>query len=67
MNQDWRPTVLVLKGVNLKIIIFLGCMVLARFQEYEMTSEMILKQLGFEITQLSEFCCCGASLMPGVT
>lgn len=42
-------------------------MVLARFQEYEMTSEMILKQLGFEITQLSEFCCCGASLMPGVT
>ncbi len=67
MNRDWRPTVLVLEGVNLKIIIFPGCMVLARFQEYEMVSTMILKQLGFEILELPEFCCCGASLMPGVT
>lgn|GEM_PF-596835 len=67
MNGDWKPTVLVLEGVNLKTIIFPGCMVLARFHEYEKASEMILEQLGFEITQLSEFCCCGASLMPGVT
>lgn len=67
MNRDWRPTVLDLEGVNLKIIIFPGCMVLARFQEYEMASRMILKHLGFEIIDLSEFCCCGTSLMPGVT
>lgn len=42
-------------------------MVLARFHEYELASTMILKQLGFEIVELPEFCCCGASLMPGVT
>lgn len=67
MNGDWRPAVLVLEGANLKIIIFPGCMVLARFHEYEMASEMILKQLGYEIIELPEFCCCGSSLMPGVT
>jgi heterodisulfide reductase subunit B len=42
-------------------------MVLARFQEYEMASRMILERLEFEVIDLSEFCCCGASLMPGVT
>jgi heterodisulfide reductase subunit B len=67
LNWDRKPTILVLEGADLKMIIFPGCMVLARFQEYEMASEMILNHLGFEITQLPEFCCCGASLMPGVT
>ena len=42
-------------------------MVLARFQEYELASRIVLEQLGYEIVELGEFCCCGASLLPGVT
>jgi len=68
VNQNWNfAAPFVLEGENLKIVIFPGCMVLARFQEYEMASRMILKRLGFEIIDLPEFCCCGTSLMPGVT
>lgn len=51
----------------MKIAIYPGCMVLARFQEYELTSRIVLEQLGYEIVELEEFCCCGASLLPGVT
>jgi len=51
----------------LKISIYPGCMVLARFQEYELASRTILEQLGYGIVELGEFCCCGASLLPGVT
>ena len=42
-------------------------MVLARFQEYELATRKVLEQLGYEIVELEEFCCCGASLLPGVT
>ncbi|MBW1868242.1 MAG: CoB--CoM heterodisulfide reductase iron-sulfur subunit B family protein [Deltaproteobacteria bacterium] len=42
-------------------------MVLARFQEYELASRLVLGQLGYEIVDLDDFCCCGASLLPGVT
>ena len=51
----------------MKIAIYPGCMVLARFQEYELASRRVLEQLGYEIVELGEFCCCGASLLPGVT
>lgn len=51
----------------MKIAIYPGCMVLARFQEYELASRKVLEQLGYEIVELGEFCCCGASLLPGVT
>lgn len=51
----------------MRIAVYPGCMVLARFQEYELASRLVLEQLGYEIVDLDEFCCCGASLLPGVT
>lgn len=51
----------------MKIAVYPGCMVLARFPEYELASRIVLEQLGYEIVELGEFCCCGASLLPGVT
>jgi heterodisulfide reductase subunit B len=42
-------------------------MVLARFQGYEAASRQVLQQLGYETLFLKEFCCCGASLLPGET
>lgn len=42
-------------------------MVLARFQDYELASRLVLEQLGYELVNLDKFCCCGASLLPGVT
>lgn len=51
----------------MKVVIYPGCMVLARFQDYELASRKVLETLGCEIANMHEFCCCGASLLPGVT
>lgn len=40
---------------------------MARFQDYEIASRVVLEELGYEIVDMYEFCCCGASLLPGVT
>lgn len=50
-----------------KILVYPGCMVLARFQDYEFASRLVLKRIGYEIIDAGDFCCCGASLLPGVT
>ncbi len=55
-------------GVGLvKVLIYPGCMVLARFQGYEAASRQLLQRLGYETVPLPTFCCCGASLLPGAT
>jgi heterodisulfide reductase subunit B len=41
-------------------------MVLSRFPAYEAASRKILTALGLEIRGVEEFCCCGASLAPGI-
>jgi heterodisulfide reductase subunit B len=50
-----------------KVLVYPGCMVLARFQGYEFASRLVLEKLGYEIASIGEFCCCGATLLPGVT
>jgi heterodisulfide reductase subunit B len=51
----------------LKISIFPGCMVLARFQGYELASRIVLERLGYQIVDRGPFLCCGSSLLPGKT
>lgn len=48
------------------LILYPGCMVLSRFPEYEAASRDILTAIGIEIQAMEEFCCCGASLAPGI-
>jgi len=47
-------------------LLYPGCTVLGRFPEYEAASKRILTTLGIEIRALEEFCCCGATLAPGM-
>ncbi len=51
----------------MKVSIFPGCMILARFQGYELASRMVLERLGYEIVDPEAFLCCGSSLLPGET
>ncbi len=54
-------------GAGVKVLIYPGCMVLARFQRYEAASRKLLQHLGYDTLPLKKFCCCGASLVPGAT
>lgn len=52
--------------MNRSFLLYPGCTVLGCFPEYEATSIRILKTIGIEIQTVEEFCCCGASLAPGM-
>jgi heterodisulfide reductase subunit B len=52
--------------MNRRLMLYPGCAVLSRFPRYEAVSVKILAALGLEIYPVQEFCCCGASLTPGV-
>jgi heterodisulfide reductase subunit B len=48
------------------LLLYPGCTVLGRFPEYEAASKRILTRIGIELRTLDQFCCCGASLAPGI-
>ncbi len=50
-----------------RMVIYPGCLVLSRFHEYELASRRVLRKLGIEVLDVEEFCCCGSSLVPGVS
>lgn len=50
-----------------RMVIYPGCLVLSRFPEYELASRRVLRKLGVEVMDMEEFCCCGSSLVPGVS
>lgn len=50
-----------------KRLLFPGCLVLARFQDYELATKAVLKRLGIELVDMQEFCCCSSSIVPSVS
>lgn len=49
------------------VILYPGCLILARFPDYERAAAEVLTDLGFEVRSPEGFCCCGATLLPGIS
>jgi len=49
------------------LLLYPGCMVLGRFPWYESASRTILGAIDVEVRELEEFCCCGGSLVSGIS
>ncbi len=47
-----------------KRLLFPGCLVFARFQEYELAAKAVLKRLGIELVDMDGFSCCSSSIVP---
>lgn len=52
--------------MNRAFLLYPGCTVLARYPDYEAESRRVLATIGIETRDLEAFCCCGASLAPGI-
>lgn len=47
-----------------KRLLFQGCLVLARFQDYELAARAVLARLGIELVDMHGFACCSSSIVP---
>ncbi|MHB1390099.1 MAG: heterodisulfide reductase-related iron-sulfur binding cluster [Thermoleophilia bacterium] len=47
-----------------KRLLFPGCLVLARFQDYELSAKAVLGRLGIELLDMDGQACCSSSIVP---
>ena len=45
-------------------MLFPGCLVFARFQDYELSARVVLARLGIELVDMHGFACCASSVVP---
>ncbi|MBD3229992.1 MAG: hypothetical protein GF329_17550 [Candidatus Lokiarchaeota archaeon] len=50
----------------MKYSIFPGCLVSYRFPSYEKSANLVLKRLGYNVTPINSFSCCGSQILESI-